>query len=342
MDIEWGASLRDELRRLELSSRDLSGKLSFNPGFTQTRSYNYKCYKRIFDGINEVVEYIRRTSINTYIFNPSNLSSDEYGTSSFNDFPNFQVAFNSLEYGTDLYFNKFVRELKKVDDFIKKYSIYKNTDFKNDIVGFVPIVPNFIKGNPINMINQERKEKPNPTATIIFEKAMPARYDSDKMISFASIIFSLIQILEKKGIRCEVYISSVFANEDEVFAYKIKLKNFMQPLNVYKLQFPIISTDMFRRIGFRLLESCKELSHRDWKDTYGETLIGRGKGFDLNGNGEPQPKLQELLDIKTDDIFIPNFAYFDYDTDDDIDYTIEKIIKRTNLQKYIKIKEGGI
>ena len=39
--------------------------------------------------------------------------------------------------------------------------------YKNDIIGFIPIVPNAIIGNPINMINQKRKEKNIPTATII-------------------------------------------------------------------------------------------------------------------------------------------------------------------------------
>lgn len=207
------------------------------------------------------------------------------------------------------------------------------------MVGFAPIVPNCIIGNPINMVNQTKKERHLPSATIIFEKAINCGHNSNEMVSFASIIFSLIQVLEKKGIRCEVYISSTFKLENEIYSYKIKIKNFMQPLNLYKMQFPVIASDMFRRIGFRLLETCPYLENSYWKDSYGRTLIGKTKEYDLTENGEPTLKLQELLGMKQNDIFIPNSAYFNYDSDDDIEDTIEKIIKRTNFKKYIKL--GG-
>ena len=96
---------------------------------------------------------------------------------------------------------------------------------------------------------------------------------------------------------------------------------------------------MFRRIGFILLETCPYLKISYWRSSYGSTLLGKTKEYDLTENGEPTPKLQELLGIKQNDIFIPSSAYFNYDSDDDIEDTIEKIIKRTNFKKYIKL--GG-
>lgn len=334
MDLELGrdlsGKLRWDLRRLELAIGGIN--------FSISNEDNYKAYIDIFDGTQDVVEYIRKANINTRIFDTNDISSERRGTDSFHDFYYFEEALEALEYGTDKYFNSFTKKLKKVDEYIKKYSIQNKIKYKNDVVGFTPIVPNFIKGYPINMISQEKREKLNPTATIIFEKAMSAMHNSDDMISFASIIFSIIQILENKGIRCQVYISSTFANEDEIYTYKIKIKSFTQPLNIYKLQFPVIATDMFRRIGFRLLECCNRLEHRSWESGYGHPLIG-SDGYDLNSDGEPTEKLQKLLKIKQDDIFIPNYTHFHYNSSDKIDNTIKKIINGTNLKKYIKLEE---
>lgn len=298
---------------------------------------NYKIYKNNFNSVQDVIKYIRKTPINTKIFNKFDLASEKLGNDRFNDFSCFSEACEALEYGTNRYLSSFMNEFKKAQKYIKKYFVKKSIGYKNDIVGFTPIVPNFIKGYPISMINQEKKDKPIPTATIIFEKAISHMHNSNDIVSFASIIFSIIQILENKGIRCQVYISAVYANEDEIYVHKIKLKNFTQPLNTYKLQFPVVSSDMFRRIGFRLLECCSYLTNESWNYGYGHTLINRD-GYCLN-NGEPNGKLQRLLDMKQDDIFIPNYPYFNYNTSDDIDTTIKNIINGTNLKKYFRLEE---
>lgn len=327
---------------LDLDGDLLRRMLRDNPFFMneiENDSSGTKKYVNIFENMQEVSEYIRQARINKKIFDEYDLDSENTGIGSFHDFYNFKDAFDAFEYGTDQYFDSFNDELKKVDNYIKKYSILDKISYKNDMVGFAPIVPNCIIGNPINMVNQTKKERHLPSATIIFEKAINCGHNSNEMVSFASIIFSLIQVLEKKGIRCEVYISSTFKLENEIYSYKIKIKNFMQPLNLYKMQFPVIASDMFRRIGFRLLETCPYLENSYWKDSYGRTLIGKTKEYDLTENGEPTLKLQELLGMKQNDIFIPNSAYFNYDSDDDIEDTIEKIIKRTNFKKYIKL--GG-
>lgn len=347
-DLKWAEIVR-QMGKARMSfekvGRSLDGRLEPPPISFDMPSVSWKedkdlKYINIFEDINEVIEYINKARINTRIF--KNTASNEYANpwnlSDFHDFETFDSALDSLKYGTDKYFDSFNYKLKKVDDYIKKYAILNKITYKNDVVGFAPIVPNAIIGNPINMINQKKRERVIPTATIVFEKAITSMYKSEDMVSFATIIFSLIQILEQKGIRCQIYVSSLFSYEDEIFGYKIKVKNYMQPLNLYKMQFPIISSDMFRRIGFRLLETCSDLKDSGWEYGYGKTLIGN-RGYDLKGNGEPTEKLQELLNIKSSDIFIPNHAYFGFHSSDSISSTIRGIIDRTNFNKYIKLDD---
>lgn len=361
-DLKW-AEMIQQMERMSkaftTAGRTIDGKLqiqtphlTYEPSTLSTSAWhssievskieeNNQKYISIYEDINEVINYINEAKINRKIFNGS-ISSEEpidpWSSSDFHDFTNFKEAMDSLKYGTDKYFNSFNYELKKVNDYIKRYAILNKISYKNDVVGFVPIVPNTIIGNPINMINQKKKERMIPTATIVFEKAITCDYKSRDMVSFASIIFSLIQVLEQKGIRCQVYVSSTFTYDDEIFGYKIKIKNYMQPLNLYKMQFPVIASDMFRRIGFRLLETCPYLKSSGWEHSYGKTLIGKNN-YDLKSNGEPTEELQDLLKIKNTDIFIPNHAYFNFHHYDSISSTIRGIIDRTNFNKYIKLDE---
>ena len=313
-------------------------KLNIKQEFSQQE---FNKYISTFEDIKDVINNINKATINKKIFNHQ-LASEEFvnpwNSSNFHDFSCFKEALEALEYGTDKYFDLFNYELKKINEYVRKYSIPNKISYKNDIIGFIPIVPNAIIGNPINMINQKRKEKNIPTATIIFEKAVTSRNKSTEMVKFASIIFSLIQILEQKGIRCQVYVSSTFVYDNEIFGYKIKVKNYMQPLNLYKMQFPIISSDMFRRIGFRLLETCQQIKNDGWVDGYGKTLIGTNR-YDIENSGEPSRKLKELLDIKNNDIFIPSHEYFDFHYSDNIHKTVKKIIDKTNFNKYINLEE---
>lgn len=302
----------------------------------------YKEFFNEFNGISELAEYIKKAKVSTS-FNKERLGSERikgsgYDDEDYNDFYNFDEAFNALVYGTDKYYKKFNYNFKKVNEYISKRNIHKGVIYKNDVIGFTPIVANYLKRIPINMINKDIKEKERKVATIIIEKAMTAGYKSKDMIKFSSIILGLVQVLEKKGIRCRIYISSSFIETDEVYAFKLKIKDFTQPLNLYKIQFPIISTDMFRRIGFRLLETCEYLKEESWRFTYGTTLVGEKEGYRLI-EGIPEKKLCNLLKIKEDDIFIPNFTNFNYNSKENIEKTIDKIIKGTNFKKYIQLEE---
>lgn len=176
----------------------------------QTPNYeNISVSRQTFDEVNELVKYVRKTPPNK-IFKGGRLSSEKKKENGFNDFDSFPDAVRALEYGTDMYFEKFKDKTKKVEDFISKREKNKISNYKNDITGFVPIVPNAIIGNPINMINTNIKPKPFPTARIILEKANSAGINSDDICSFYSIVFVLIQLLEKKGIRCEIWLIDDF------------------------------------------------------------------------------------------------------------------------------------
>lgn len=286
-----------------------------------------KISMQAFDNTSELAKYIKTTLTNS-IWKNEDLDSMKKRESSFNDFDSLEDAIQALEYGTDKYYDKFKKNIKKVQDFISKKEKNKTASYKNDRVGFLPIVPKVLQGNPINMISQDVKPKPYPTAKILIEKSNSGGVDSKNMCEFYSIIFVLIQLLENKGIRCEIWAVESGIHDDEIMVHNLKLKNYTQPLNAYKIQFPIIASDYLRRIIFRLMETNPDIQ-TDW-------TFGYGRPLHIDYDEETCKKIEGA---EENDIYIPSCQTFKYRAGKDLDKTIQEIINGTNLRNYIKLTE---
>lgn len=293
-----------------------------------------KVSRQKFDGTNELAKYIKNTPINK-IWEGERLDSEKRKSNGFNDFDSFDEAMKALEYGTDMYYKDFNENLKKVEDFISKRTKNKTASYKNDRVGFLPIVPKVLQGNPVNMINQDVRPKPYPTARIILDKSNSASISSADMCEFYAIIFVLIQLLEKKGIRCEIWVIENAYNSGEITSFNVKLKSYTQPLNMYKIQFPIIASDYLRRIMFRLLETNPDIK-TVWTFGYGAPLLAH---FDFEEN---KADVENIMGIDKNDIYIPSCQELRYHAGDKLETTIERIISKTKLKDYIKLDDEVI
>lgn len=290
-----------------------------------------KVSRQTFDGTNELAKYIKTTKVSS-LWKGHTQGSKDKKTDDWNDFATLEDATEALEYGTDIYYKDFKKNIKKVQDFLSKREKNKVASYKNNRVGFLPIVPKVLQGNPINMIDQDIKPKPYPTARILIEKSNSCLVKSSAMNEYYAIIFVLIQLLENRGIRCEVWVTETSCQYQEIVCTKVKLKNYMQPLNTYKIQFPIIASDFLRRICFRMIETNPDIKS-DWFFGYGSPLTR------IASLQENKKEIYEIVGIEENDIYIPSCQNFGYEEDDDLEETIEKIIEQTNLKNYIKLIE---
>lgn len=237
-----------------------------------------RCYVTEFDNIVEMVRYVKDVEIND-VFKNDELSSERHGTESgWLDFKTFGEALNVLEYGTDKYLTTFTTHFKLAKQYLDEHITKKVSGFKTDVAGFVPIVPNVLSGNPINMIASDVKPKKIPTARIYIDRATSCGYKAKDIITFESLVFALIQVLEDSGVRCEIHVVDTAYENKESIVTSLKIKDYSQPLNLYKIQFPIVSPDYFRRIGFRMIESEPEISDHHWTYGYGSPLATRRWG----------------------------------------------------------------
>ena len=116
---------------------------------------------------------------------------------------------------------------------------------------------------------------------------------------------------------------------------KVKLKNYTQPLNLYKIQFPIIASDFHRRIFFRIKETNPDIKEHSWIDGYGTPIL---RDFNYEKH---KKEIYQVIGIEDNDIYIPSCQEFNYRAGSDLDEALERIINQTNLKNYIKL-EGGV
>lgn len=157
---------------------------------------------------------------------------------------------------------------------------------KLDVVGHTVVVPLYLQGIPNSMISNKRVIN-NKIVTIFYSPQAPHYVDQEDLINGASKLFKNIISLEEQGYRVNLYVIEC----QDGYGYCIKLKTDRETLNIKKLCFPLVSSSMLRRIGFRI----KERLYKDW--------IGGGYGSGCFSYREYDRFIQTNLRIRNYEIW---------------------------------------
>ena len=123
----------------------------------------------------------------------------------------------------------------------------------NDVVGFMPIVPNAIIGLPNCMINMKTERKKSKVIKFLIDTCASCGEDSDDMIKYYSKVLARIGVLEKHGYRCRIEILQSYTDESNSrtkTAFSILIKSENQLFDIKRMAYPIAHTSMFRVFGF--------------------------------------------------------------------------------------------
>lgn len=163
---------------------------------------------------------------------------------------------------------------KKIEDAGVKIarSQIKNTAPKRmlytSVVGCAPNVPAYISGAPNSMINMRLQKTKMRTMSILFNARVNCTITPKQIIESSSKILSAILNIESSGTRVELlYAAAVSAKGQNVMPV-VKIKNCMQPLDVFKAAYIFAHPSMFRRHVFRFLEVTEGVSS-DFRYVYG-------------------------------------------------------------------------
>lgn len=144
--------------------------------------------------------------------------------------------------------------------------------FDNYYYGYAPNVPRAIIGHPKSMRRRTTQPKKVKTVHVIYNATANADVDAD-MIEHASIAtLNTIYTLERAGYRCKFTMVDYCAKaREEVAILTINLKEYNQPFDFLKLSFPLTQVAMFRRLGFRWIETRSGITAEWWSIGYGRS-----------------------------------------------------------------------
>lgn len=198
----------------------------------------------------------------------------------------------------------------------KIYSKIPHPTPENHVFGFVPNVPNAMRGLPQSMITINRIPQKRKTISILYSIGGPCWRDTDDFIESGVALVSAINIIEALGIRTRLQLGFMATSKNphdssgEIVFPTVKLKDFGEPFALQKICFPLIHPSMFRRIGFKYLETC-HLCKNNYSGGYGCVP-------DLD-------VLEECLNMK--DTYVLDTKWIH----DDVDCEIEKILEKLGV-----------
>lgn len=226
----------------------------------------YKLIYEEFDNINEMLLTLN-SRVNNKVMSDQNSSrkkSDDWsGTKSYEDAEN-------------LIRNGYVHVLDKIKAAVHKNSkyIYEHNKIlrqrKNMPVGFVPHIPNAIRNLPdsmVNIISHPVKEK---TMTIVYCMSGSCSENVEHFIDAGAALVTAINLIELSGIQTRLLVNFMPAKSgDELVSPTLCIKNFGERFNLTKICFPLINPAMFRRFGFKWLETTPNIKERSFSFGYG-------------------------------------------------------------------------
>lgn len=268
----------------------------------------------VFSNISEFYNFLKKTPRRS----GADKGSEERG-SSWSGTRTLKEAYDLLLTGDEELYKTF-QESKdiKIDKMLGNAINRKR--FKNDIVGFQPNVPNYLLGIPTNMINDVPMKLSQKVINIVLCMSVSAGVSATTIQDIGIKYAQVIDLLEKGGYRCNLYIAHAGMYNGEKNICLIRIKTDKEPFNLKKCVFPMAHPAMFRRIIFRWIECCdvdKEL-----------TNCGYGRPL------EDKKYLQTIIEKNLKSNFIVwNFQNRDYQS-----VGVPKIIE--DLEKNYGIKLG--
>lgn len=283
----------------------------------KVKKANELCFNS-FSNISEFYNFLLKTPRRSTADN----SSEEEGNTSFRGTSSLKEAYNLLLSGDEKLYKKF-KEQEDMDITKMLGNVINKNKIKNDVVGFQPNVPLYLLGVPNNMINQEPKKLSQKVLNIALVMSVSAGVSKETLQSIGMKYAQVIDLLEKSGYRCNLYIGHAGEHSGEKDMCFIRIKTDREPFNLKKCVFPIAHPSMFRRVMFRWIECCdvdKELT----------------KGF-FGGYGHPVENKDYIQKVMEDNLKA-NFIVWNFQNTDYQKVGIPKILE--DLEKNYGIKIG--
>lgn len=218
-----------------------------------------------FTNITSLVEYLKHTQTNECFSHIAEGSHSSHKRGSWSGTNTYYDALQFLEFGWTAKSERLAEKLKIAKLNAPTVARRKATP---SVVGYVPIVPNYLAGIPLNMLDSKITKIKQKVVTINKDISYHAGYSENQIEDNSVKAFQIIQALEASGIRCNLNVIlgvdfSYRGKNVKQMIVKVRVKGSGEKLNISKTSFGLVNPGMLRRIMFRLIETAPEFKAAD-------------------------------------------------------------------------------
>lgn len=267
-----------------------------------------KVIKEHFNSIDEMLKIINSRPNNKGM--EFEHASTENGKS-FTGTSSYEEAVDLFRYG----YKEILPQIKSgVSENLKRTEVRQRRRIENSVVGYAPNVPNAILGLPNSMINVKSIPQKVKAISLVVGITENAGTGTEEFIKSGIAALGVVNALELQGYRVNLKVAcKVSRMSDERVFCTVTVKHYHDHLDLQKLCFPLAHPSMFRRFGFKWMETVPELTNTGWSCGYGQSYHN----------------YQEFKEL-----FLEKNEYFiDLKTTRDCNYDPEAIIKHLNIAK---------
>ena len=228
---------------------------------TKTNGNEKKVVFRKFDSVTELSEFIKNTpqtkegEENNWSVKESDYLTEFAGTRTFLE------AERLLIYGDSRNADKVRKNIEQITAELKcKNKTFKGAktitySIKNSAVGFLPIVPKYLAGEPENMLTLHKVQKQTTKILNIYIYiGTECRTKAEKLNLCLCRILCAVFALEKEGFRVNIFSYLTVSCNGGALGYTVKIKDSGQKIDLLKIAYSLCNPSSLRRHGFAVLE----------------------------------------------------------------------------------------
>ena len=232
---------------------------------------NKHVHKEFFNNVEELIKYVEETKVAS-IWKGSMLGSRRESNK---QTESFEEAKKLALYGWEV-------EAEELTIAFKLANTKKVTKIrmKHDVIGFQASVPRYLQGIPTSMYNQKKVLNKTKIITIIKNIGYLWDVSSEKIREESIKALQIVRRLEQIGYKVNLDVISIAEQTErsrlsvsEYNICRVRIKKANERINISKLAFPLVHSDMLRRFVFAHRETNENLKNKQWVYDYGMSII---------------------------------------------------------------------
>lgn len=228
-------------------------------------------YIKNFNSIGDFYRYICNTPFNNTFSNSNDRKSNEVSKlkDEFTMTHTFDEAVNLLKNGWDVKAEELTQRLKVTSKNIVPVKTRKDV---LSVSGYQPVIALYLAGIPQNMIDKRMVIQKQKVIEITKNISYSWRFGVNEIMEESIKCLMIVKKLEAQGYRVKLNIAlGEFGRKtgnERMILCKVCIKQPNDRLNVSKVAFPLVHPAMLRRLMYRYIEVCPDVT-QDYKFGYG-------------------------------------------------------------------------